>query len=244
MIGRTKAAIKGAAKRAGLDIKLYRPRNAPAARRARLLSKLGITLAIDVGANVGQYGRELRTNGYRGRIVSFEPVADAFARLTQSARNDPAWECIHLALGNQASDVSMNVAANLSSSSVLPMAGRHHLAMSESVYVRTETAQMTELDTLRDHVFRGHDPAFLKIDVQGYELDVLRGASETLPLIHALEVELSLVCLYEGQPLFCELVDHLAVRGYTLFSLEPAFADPESGRTLQMDGLFVREPKH
>ncbi len=60
--------------------------------RGLLLVELGVDLVIDVGANVGQYGTQLRDWGYRGRIMSFEPMRDEYAALSRLAEADGNWD--------------------------------------------------------------------------------------------------------------------------------------------------------
>jgi hypothetical protein len=80
----------------------------------------------------------------------------------------------------------------------------------------------------------------LKIDTQGYEMAVLRGAEKMLPRLAGVQLELSLAPLYEGQTLYLELIDWLRARGFDLWSVIPGFVDPSSGRMLQFDGVFFR----
>ena len=81
----------------------------------------------------------------------------------------------------------------------------------------------------------------LKIDVQGFEKNVLDGAKETLPYVSVIQVEMSLVPLYENQMLFFEMIHYLDDKGFTLFSLENGFSNPRTGRLLQTDGIFVKK---
>jgi len=75
----------------GFDIVRYQPSTHPLARRKRLLENYGIDLVLDVGANVGQYGKELRCIGYKGQIASFEPLSAAYAELAKVSQADGLW---------------------------------------------------------------------------------------------------------------------------------------------------------
>jgi len=114
-------AIRLVLRRLGLDLQRYRADEHPLARRARLLEARSVATVLDVGANSGQFGRELRELGYRGRIVSFEPLSAAFAALERAARGSPPWEVHRCALGEQPGRASIHVAANSYSSSLLAM---------------------------------------------------------------------------------------------------------------------------
>jgi hypothetical protein len=96
------------------------------------------------------------------------------------------------------------------------------------------------LDGLARHLIGPDDKAFLKIDVQGSELDVLKGATEILDQVEIVQTELSLLPLYDGGPLLDSVVRYLDERRFALLGLAPAFVDPTTGALLQVDGLFAR----
>ena len=240
MTGRAKTAIRAVLQQFGVDIRRYPPADDITFSRVGILSENNITLVIDVGANTGQYARKLRSAGYTGRIVSFEPLSEAFTELSWHAAPDNAWECRQLALGEVDREAKINVAGNSLSSSILPMCNLHLATAPDSAYVGTENITMVRLDTVRSELIRNNDVVCLKLDVQGYEMKVLSGATSTLPRTRVLEIELSLAALYEGQPSFCQMIDYLDGAGFDLVSLETVFKDPQSGRILQLDGIFVR----
>jgi hypothetical protein len=95
-----------------------------------------------------------------------------------------------------------------------------------------------------DEIVTAHDldpeRTLLKIDVQGYERDVLDGAVKTLPAFLGVRTEMSLVPLYEGQALMPEIVELLARHGFELWHVEPGFTEPGTRRLLQLDGVFFR----
>jgi FkbM family methyltransferase len=201
----------------------------------------GIDLVLDVGANEGSFGRALRNEGYAGRIVSFEPLSLAYAKLERSAEADPAWQCMRVALGAQSGRAVLNVAGNWASSSFLPMKRRLRRADPRFAYVETEEVDVAALDDLRPRFVEPNDRLYVKLDVQGFELEVLRGAEETLVQADALDVELSLTRLYDGAPLMDDVVDYIGARGFSLIETEPTFIHPKKRKTLQVDGLFVRK---
>lgn len=239
---RPRLALSGAVQsllhRRGLELGPYPPGGQ--SRRARLLASRGIDVVLDVGANVGQYGLELRAAGYEGRIVSFEPLSQAFAELSRVAEADGRWECRRLALASSEGSAEINVSGNSYSSSLLEMKDRHLRSAPDSAYTGTEKIPLGTLDSIWQEVVREGERPYLKLDVQGFELEVLRGASASLGEVAAVQSELSLVPLYEGAPLFGDLIDYLQAHGFRLAGLEPGFEDPRSGELLQADGIFVR----
>jgi FkbM family methyltransferase len=225
-----------AANRIGLDI----TRNPFPRRLVHLCGRTGVTAVADVGANAGQYAKLLRGNGFTGRIVSFEPLAGPYRALAQAARADAGWEPVRTALGAGQGSVTVRVAGNSYSSSVLDMLDAHREAAPGSSYVGTEEAPLTTVDAAFERHRLVPERTLLKIDVQGYEGEVLRGAAGVLARLAAVQVELSLVPLYAGQPLMAEVTDLLERQGLALWAIEPGFTDPRTGRMLQCDGVFVR----
>ncbi len=224
---------------------ITRRRRTLATRPVRQLLKgferFGIDVVLDVGANVGQFAGEIRTMGYTGRIVSFEPLSQAHLQLTAAAKGDAAWS-IHprCAIGNYDGTVEINVAGNSVSSSILPMTKAHTMTATNSGYVGSEPAPIYRLDTVVAPYLGAQSGPFLKIDTQGFEWHVLEGATRTLPALRGILCELSLVALYDGQHLWLEVLDRLRDDGFTLWNLQPGFADPRDGRTLQVDATFYR----
>jgi FkbM family methyltransferase len=237
-----KHIIKRMARLFGLEIKRYIPESSETARLMKLFSYHQISTVLDVGANKGQYAQLLRENGYRGRIISFEPLTSTHALLLEASRRDPSWTVApRAALGDRDGDITINIAQNTVSSSILPMHDTHLRSEPKSAYIATESAPVCKLDTIASDYLRQEDTSvFLKIDVQGYESQVLAGASRTLPGIKGIQLELSLVPLYEGEPLFQEMLNLLDKLGYELNAVIPGFTEKQSGRLLQMDGIFFR----
>lgn len=234
-----KRDIKALGRRIGLDISNYHPGASIEYQRARLIAESGITTVLDVGANVGNYGLTLRRFGYEGRTISFEPIASAFEILMQRCEDDALWEGYKVALSDESGVGEINIAGNSVSSSFLPMDERHVSSAPKSQYVGRELVSMETLDHFATSL-KPIENALLKLDTQGYELKALRGAERVLNNVSAIEVELSTVSLYEGQPLFGKVMDYIEKAGFRLEGLYPGFSDPSTGYMLQMDGLFVR----
>jgi FkbM family methyltransferase len=232
-------SIKGSLQRLGVDVRSIDHTERGILRH--LLESVRPAAVLDVGANVGQYARLLRAVGYRGTIVSFEAVGSVHARLSLAARADPAWivaPC--LALGAMAGRSTIHVSANTASSSlrgVLPVSVE---VAPESAQVGLQEVAIRRLDAVLPEVWSGSGDLMLKIDTQGYEQEVLLGASDVLTRVTALQLELSLTPLYAGAPTLSAMVSGVEALGFELFNLVPGFRDHRSGRLLQADGFFVR----
>ena len=227
--------------RLGIEVKRYMPGSSYKASLQALLAHHGIDLVLDVGANLGQYARMLRRGGYRGRIVSFEPLSTAHERLVKASAADSSWLIApRMAIGERDDEVEINISANSVSSSLQGMLAAHHEAAPGARYVGTERVRLARLDSVAADYLADGARVFLKIDAQGYESQVLEGARELLPRVAGLQVELSFVPLYEGEPLFAEMMASLAGLGFELHGLFPAFTDVRTGRMMQADGIFFR----
>jgi FkbM family methyltransferase len=208
----------------------------------RELALREVDVVLDVGANSGQYSTGLRQSGFSGRIISFEPLSKPFARLAHSAATDPLWDCRQCALGDFDGATSMNVAGNAgASSSILPMLQSHQDVFPQANYVGTEDVKIHRLDSVAPEVLNPADAAFLKIDVQGFEKQVIDGADTTINQhCVGMQIELSFVSLYAGDMPAEEAFDLVGSLGFVLAGLAPGFIDIRNGRVLQADGVFFR----
>jgi FkbM family methyltransferase len=126
-----------------------------------------IDTVIDVGANDGGYGQFLRRGGYKGVIVSFEPLQDEHERLLGAAEGDRQWFVSpRMALGDDHRDIDINVAGNSTSSSILPMSSRHELAAPGSRYVGVQSVPMRCLDEVAHPAIQRGRSVLLKIDTR------------------------------------------------------------------------------
>lgn len=227
-----KTVAKALAKRLGYDVRTWHPNRSMADIRRRLLAE--VECAVDVGAHAGGWATETRAV-YRGPLISFEPQPGPFKELEAKAAADPRWDCHQIALGSAADHLGINVAAagDVMSSLLTPTA-YYSDAVADGTIRRTVQVPVERLDS-----FDLPDQLYLKADVQGYEMEVLNGADGVLPSVKAIEIELSLVPLYEGQPLMAEMLLHLERLGFTAIAFEPLFWRPD-GRLLQLDGIFTR----
>jgi FkbM family methyltransferase len=230
-------ALQRTARKRGFDLL---PLDVPPATIGMLLDDLAIDLVLDGGAAGGRFGRELRQSGYRGGIVSFEPLSGPFGQLAEAAGADPAWDALNVALGDAPGTATINVAGNFESSSLLEMEDRHRDMAPESTYIGSEAIQVATVDSIWSEVAGTAEHVLLKLDLQGYELKALQGAKTSLPKIRAIHAELSLVPLYSGGPVWNEVVDFLRGEGFHPAGIEPEFQHRETGELMQVNATFLR----
>jgi len=210
-------------------------------RRISLLAHHGISTVLDVGANVGQYAGELRQFGYSGTIHSFEPLPVAYAVLETAAGGDSRWYTHPLALGAVPGEGEINVSRNSYSSSLRDLMPGHLAGAPDSAYVGKEKIVISTVSDQLTKLAVVDNDVWLKIDTQGFEREVLRGAEPVLTQIKVVQLEISLQPLYDQGMELDETLAYFAARGYKLVGLEPGFYNKETGHQLQVDGVFVRD---
>jgi FkbM family methyltransferase len=233
--------IRELANKFGLDIKRYKKSDTEFGNLCKMLSLHRIEQVIDVGANTGQFAKSLRNHGYAGEIISFEPTSIAWRALVTASKNDNKWHVAdRCAVGDIEGTLEINISSNSVSSSLLEMDTNHLNAAPESVYSSKEIVKICTLD----NYFKNHgslsNRIFLKIDTQGYEMNVLQGAESILSRTTGIQIELSLIKLYEGQMTHKNLTEFLESKSYEIWSLTPGFTNKASGRMLQFDATFFK----
>jgi FkbM family methyltransferase len=203
-----------------------------------LFERLGVDCVLDVGAHFGEYGSLLRHYGYRGRIVSFEPVAASFERLTDARAGDADWRAYNVALGSEDGEHDLNVARDTALSSFHEPSSRPLTAA--LVVESRERVQVRTLDSVFEECVAGlRDPrVFLKMDTQGWDREVLRGAERTLPRVDGLQSEVSVLPLYEGMTDYLEAIRELQDLGFDLTGIYPVAYD--GFRVVELDVVLAR----
>jgi FkbM family methyltransferase len=213
----------------------------------QLLELYQIDTVLDVGANEGQYALWLRqVVGFRHTILSFEPVREVHAALRQKTKLDRNWHAFQIALGAASETRKINVAAKpVFSSFLAPSKQETTLYANQNVVVAQELVTIAPLADLWPEIKQQYNirRPFLKLDTQGFDLEVLKGASSLLRQIPLLQNEMSFLALYEGMPDFGTVWTHLKEEGFELCGLYPVFHD-HLGRIGEADGLFLNRIWH
>jgi FkbM family methyltransferase len=229
------------ARRFGYDLTPRKKAKPPNAQLTAVLARFGISCVLDVGANRGQYGAMLRAWGYRGRIVSFEPLANAQVALARRACADPGWQVApRMALGERDGEVEIAVSAESDMSSILPQSALLEEISPSSTVIGRETVPLRRLDGVAGSYLRPDDRVFLKIDTQGYEARVIAGAARLIERLAGIQLEMSLLPIYEGEQDFRATFDQLAAAGLEPYLLLPGYFERKLARQLQVDGVFMR----
>ncbi|WP_369247911.1 FkbM family methyltransferase [Streptomyces sp. R41] len=208
---------------------------------AALLERYEVNCVFDVGANAGQYGRQLRRLGYSGRIVSFEPTAEAFAKLQKAAEEDPDWWVYQVGLGREDATQSIHVGWN-TMNSLLPPSDYGKDRYKRFAKTRTEDIEIRRLDGVMDKALAGiTDPRpYLKMDTQGYDLEVFAGAGDRVPEFVGMQSEVATLRLYEGSPRMGEAIAVYEESGFEITGMYPVSREAATGRVVEFDCVMVR----
>ncbi len=209
-----------------------------------LFQTYDIQCVLDVGANLGQFGDFVRHKlGFRGVLHSFEPVDQFVQHLKRKTKRDDRWHIHQTALGSCPDQIEINVAQSPGLSSFLRPTSEAVKDLWENS--ATLERQRVTVDTLDSFVRRCDGgvlpgPTFLKIDTQGYDLEVLKGGEKTLEAVRAVQFEASVRPIYEGMPNYREVLDYLISRGFALSAMFPINHD-QSRRLIEFDCVVVNE---
>ena len=193
---------------------------------------------IDVGSNRGQFAVFARQRWPNARLLCFEPLLGprkVLTRITEKLGNS---RVLPYALSDESGEAEMHVTRSDDSSSLLAVTRRQIEAFPDTVEVDQVAVDVRRLDELISIADVSH-PILMKIDVQGAELDVLRGASGLLDAVRDILIECSLAELYAGQPLLDDAIHFARDRGFRVIGVSPPSRAPD-GTPLQLDVLFSR----
>ncbi|MGE0030142.1 MAG: FkbM family methyltransferase [Steroidobacteraceae bacterium] len=205
-----------------------------------VIASTDINLVLDVGANEGQFGLNLREQ-YRGDLISFEPVSSAYAALSATAKGDPRWHTVKCALGSRDETATINVASATKFSSILEANSFSKSRWgAQAAATRTETIEVTRLETILPTIVSDIDRRriLLKMDTQGFDLQVFAGLGIVEKFIFALQSEVSLIRIYEGCPSWIESISSYERAGFGVAGLFPV--SWSNGRVIEYDCVMIR----
>ncbi len=204
----------------------------------RTLSPCGVLTVLDVGANVGQFTLVARRVFPKARVIAFEPLAAECERFLSVHAGDSQVKLVRAALGPDRGKFAMHVAGARDSSSLLPITATQAQLFPGTGETHRESVWVLPLsDAVKDEELAG--PLLLKIDVQGFELQVLEACASVLSRVEFVYVECSFVELYAGQAMAGEVVAWLQKGGFVLTGIGSLTHGP-SGVGVQADFLFRR----
>jgi FkbM family methyltransferase len=203
------------------------------------LEKLNIATIIDIGANEGQFIKAISQTIPGRKIIAFEPIKACYDKLltNTSHLSVTAYNC---GLSNESGTAEINISENFVSSSILPIEQLTTTLYPDSKYVNKQTIELRRLDdVMKDHKLAPN--VLLKIDVQGYEEQVLAGSLDTLSKVSAVIIEFSYQPLYAGQWLFEETYDFFTAQGFSFAGLADQANSKETGIPIYGDAIFIRK---
>jgi FkbM family methyltransferase len=227
--------IRKIIQKTGLDIHKYRPE----INRLEWIKEQNIKTILDVGANVGQFVKEIREVLPDIFIYSFEPLEECFVILNENMKGDKKFEALNFALGEKDEEVLMNHSTYSPSSSILEMAQAHKDLFPHTKEAKPERITIKRFDDIKN--LNLEKEILLKIDTQGYEDRVLRGMSETLKNVKIIIIETSFVELYEGQKLFDGMYEMMKNLGFHYKGALQQKINNKTGEVVSEDSIFERK---
>ena len=197
-----------------------------------------IRTIIDVGAHAGEFALTARALLPQARIYSFEPLPGGCRALRRKMRGDAAHTTFEVALGDESGEATFYRNDFSKSSSLLPMLRLHKEAFPWTTGETPLQVRVARLDDFLGELTLTPE-TLLKVDVQGFEDRVLRGAARVLPQVQYVLVEVSFRPLYEGQALFSDVNTFLAEAGFRYAGNVDQLLSPLDNTVLQADALFV-----
>lgn len=201
-----------------------------------VLVSLDINCVLDVGASRGQFARNLRKIRYKGYIISFEPVRRDYSLLSHGLRDDRYWCGYNLALGSENTSALLHVAEQCREMSSL-------LAPLDPTWqMETEQVDVRRLDSVFAEATGAieNPRVFLKMDTQGFDLEVVKGAAGCIGQIVGIQSEVSVQPMYEGMPHFTESLNYYEGLGFKLVGVSEIARDEETGHLVELNVVLSR----
>jgi FkbM family methyltransferase len=211
-------------------------------RLKRIISEYQIDCIVDVGANVGQYASMLREGvGYEGLIISFEPDPNNVAQLKEASASDDKWLIDGSALGKEEGKLELNVMENSVFNSFLEPdhSGTAQFKDGNSIRNKVEV-DVRRLDQVLPELQKtyGFKRVFLKIDTQGFDMDVFEGSTDCIDMIVGIQSEVSFVPIYKDMPKFEDTHKVFKSKGFEISGLY-AISESRFPHAIEFDCIYL-----
>jgi FkbM family methyltransferase len=240
MLTTIKRLIKKLSLHVGVDVRESRPERTSEARIVKICEQLGLNTILDVGANRGQFAESIFRAGFQKNIISFEPLHRPHLELKRRAMRWPGWVVAsRCAIGSQRASSTIYRSKNEVSSSLLRVLPAHISVEPDTAAVGEEIVSVIPLNQV-DGIYQvAKKGLFLKIDTQGFEVEVLKGADLVINHVGAVFIECSLVPLYRDSPTIKDVMEKISRLGFSVTDVFPGLYNLD-GSLLQLDLLAVR----
>jgi FkbM family methyltransferase len=203
------------------------------------LHDLNINTILDVGANFGQFTNTALHLWPNAKIYSFEPIPECFDKLANSVKNNSNVKVYNIGVGAESGTISFQHNKFSAASSFLQTTDKLKESFPYTCETNSIDVNISKLDDIAKDL-EISDSLLTKIDVQGYEDKVLAGGLITLKRSKIIIIETSFEKLYEQQPLFDEIYRSLVSWGFSYTGSVDQLENPQDGRPLQCDAIFIR----
>lgn len=231
-----KKIIKKFFKYIGLDIRKKSSESEP----FYFLEHLDVDVVIDIGANVGLFSEEIRKKLPNAIIYAFEPLKECFNVLSAEFESDKNFHAFHMALGSHKGDALMHKNEYTPCSSILPITDIHKKEFPHAISESNEKVRVGTLDDAMGDMNIAGKVVLIKLDVQGYELEVLKGATQVIDKSKVVLIETCFTSLYDGQPLFQDIYKYLTERGFLYKGSIQQKLSKIDGMVIAQDSLFLK----
>lgn len=236
-IARLYLPIKKILRRLGYDVVIYRP------VFEKALARYEIDTVLDIGANTGQFSLEIYKLLPEAKIYSFEPLHDIFSELKKNTATIPKFKAFNVGLGATNGNIEIERSSFSPSSSFLHMSSLHKTVYPKSAETFKETVTLKRLDDVTNETESKIDLSgnlLIKMDVQGFESEVIKGGMETLKKAKVLLLETSFVELYTGQMLFDDIYKLIRSLGFKYIGRHGQHWNDKTNEVMYEDSIFVK----
>ena len=235
--------IKQSAKGIGVAIDFYPPPGSYQRQLQDLFAQMQVNLVLDVGAFVGNYAQLLRDAGYKGRIISFEPVPASYQQLHARMHHDRLWSGQPFGLSDENREALINTFSRGDFNSLLSLKDDSEAAYALDHSNRRQILiQLRRLDSILPELIEEIQSCriFMKIDTQGHDASVVKGAAGVLKNIIGLQSELPAVQIYDGMTSMPAVLEYYSTCGFVPIGFHPVNTMRGTQISPEFDVLFSR----